>query len=512
MKKSDVGEAQHEPCAKRLCDDSFRQVVDHSPDGIIIHRDGKCLYANVAFLELFGVESLESILGTSVYEFVQPDEHAALQDRVRRMMASAEQVPVRETRLLRQDGSEWVADLTARRVLFDGEPAIASIARDITERKKMTARMMHMDRMIAAGTLAAGVGHELNNPLTYVIGNLDFALGQLPETEALAGARKALEDALEGSQRIRTIVRQLRTFSADEEDTRETVSLRGVIESVVGMAANEIRHRAELVMELDGQICVYGNENKLGQVMLNLLINAAHAIEEGARRQNKICVRTATDGPWSVVEVSDTGQGIAADQLPRIFDPFFTTKSVGQGTGLGLYICQRIVESHEGRIEVESTPGEGTHIRVLLPNAEHLSASQSLTGGAEVEALERGRVLVIDDEPLIGRALKRMLGNDHEVTAFVSARRALEHLEEDCGFDLILCDLMMPDVTGMDFHRRVRKQTPALAERIVFITGGAFTPKALEFLEATTNPCLEKPLDIDTVRDLVRQRIAQAGE
>lgn len=519
----DVTEQEELRRRAQLTERGFRQVIEHSPDGIAVHRDNKFLYANPSFLQLVGVEQPDELIGTWVYEFVHVEDRPALQDRVRRMLTDAEKVPVRETRLLRSDGSEWTADLTARRVIFDGEPAIVSIARDITERKKMTAQMMQMDRMIAAGTLAAGVGHEINNPLTYVTSNIEFSLERLAQFERrveavldaaqhptmlgeLGSMYEALSDAREGSGRIRDIVGQLRTFSPGEESERTTLAIRPVIESVLGMVSNEIRHRAKLVMDLDDEPRVRGNKNKLGQVFVNLLINAAHAIEEGARDDNEIHIRTQAADSWVIIEVTDSGAGIPEEELPRIFDPFFTTKPVGQGTGLGLYICQRIVESHGGRIEVESQRGEGTVVRIRLPRVGQADAGgPDGKPGAEPGA-KCGRVLIIDDEPMIGRAVSRALADAHEVTSLSSAHQALEQLEHE-SFDLILCDLMMPDLTGMDFYAHVDDRFPGLAESIVFITGGAFTPRALEFLEHTPNPCLDKPLELERVRRLVEERV-----
>lgn len=493
--------------SSKVSEGDFREIIEHSPDGIAIHRDERFLYINPSFLKFFHVDDVADVIDRPVYEFVHPDEHAALRERVRKLLGGIGQIPLRETRLLRADGSEWVAELTARRVTFEGEPAIASIARDITDRKKMTAQMMQMDRMIAAGTLAAGVGHEINNPLTYVTANLEFALEQLADRSELQGVCEALTDARDGSRRIRDIVSQLRTFSPDDDNVQEELSVLRVVESVLGMVSNEIRHRARLVMECDANARAFGNENKLGQVILNLLINAAHAIDEGAREQNEIRVRTDVNDEWTILEITDTGAGISATELPRIFDPFFTTKPVGQGTGLGLYVCQRIVEEHNGRIEVDSELGAGTTARVFLPATGRAGLEPGRDGGAAPAPSARARILVIDDEPMICRSLKRMLGREHDVTTLASAGEALERLEAGDTFDLVLCDLMMPEVTGMDFHQRVNERFPEMVDAIVFFTGGAFTPRATEFIAETSNICLEKPLDVAALRELVNERV-----
>ncbi len=376
----------------QLSERGFREVIEYAPDGIAIHRDEKFLYVNSAFIDKFGVDDADELLGTYVFNFVHPDEHSDLKARVRRMLATGEQVPMRETVLLRADGSEWVADLTGRMVIFDGAPAIASIARDITEKKRMAARMMQMDRMITAGTLAAGVGHEINNPLSYVTTNLEFSSRSLKDLqESLdtpgdeqrhdidhASLRRdidvvieAVDDAIHGGNRIRNIVKQLHTFSPDDNNSRRSTNLRSIIDSVVDIVSHKIRDRARLIIvDDDPPQAVDGAPSRLAQVFLNLLLNAIHAIDEGNVEENEIRIELAERDQWLVVEVSDTGAGIKEAQLPRIFDPFFTTKPVDKGSGLGLYICQQIVEAHDGRIEVESEPGRGTLFRVLLPQVK----------------------------------------------------------------------------------------------------------------------------------------------
>ena len=399
---------------------------------------------------------------------------------------------------------------------------------DVTERKLMQARLLHADRMVSVGTLAAGVAHEINNPLAYVIANLDLiAARRLPELvrqiEALGGAAAAAAAALagevgevaemvrvarDGAERVRHVVGDLRTFSRPDDEEAKQVDVRRVLEASVSLAWNEIRHRATLVKEYGEAPPVAANEARLGQVFLNLLVNAAQALPFGSAQDHRIRVVTGTcEGGRALVEISDTGEGIPPEVLPRIFDPFFTTKPVGVGTGLGLWICQGIVASLGGEIEVESEAGRGTTFRVYLPAADGAPAKEAPSGSPAPSGAKRGRILVVDDEPAIGRALARLLSDEHDVVAALSGREALEILRKDDRFDVILCDLMMPDTTGEQVHDALARDRPDLALRIVFATGGAFSGRMREFLERVPNVRLEKPFDSERLLALLRRRV-----
>jgi CheY-like chemotaxis protein len=258
---------------------------------------------------------------------------------------------------------------------------------------------------------------------------------------------------------------------------------------------------------------VLGSEHRLGQVFLNLLINAAQAIPEGAADRNLVNVVTGVaDDGRVVVEITDTGAGIPEDVLPRIFDPFFTTKPVGVGTGLGLSIVHGIVSGMGGEIKVRSEPGMGTIFTVLLPPAPPAPApADAPAPRPRAEAPHAGDVLVVDDEPLVGRAVTRILSPPHRVTLASSGAEALALLEAH-RYDVVLCDLMMPGMSGMDLHERVARSAPEVASRMVFLTGGAFTDGAREFLARVPNARLEKPFEPAVIRDAVAARLAGRGQ
>lgn len=365
----------------------------------------------------------------------------------------------------------------------------------------MQHRLSIADRMASIGTLAAGVAHEVNNPLAYVKTNVDFAVASAKELPPPIA--EALTQAQEGIERIRVTVRDLKTFTRAEEETRKLVDVNRVLESSLSMAGNEIKHRARLVRSFGDVGRVLMNEAKLGQVLLNLLVNAAHAIGDGVPADNCITVRTTDDGEHVTIEIGDTGRGIPAVDMPHIFEPFFTTKPVGEGTGLGLALCHSVISGAGGDVRVTSTVGQGTTVRVILPRSK-LTAIASSKPPPMGDAERRARLLIIDDEPMLIRALVRLLGAVHEVTGKTDAPAALALIEAGERYDVILCDLMMPGMSGMAFYERLQQVSPEMARRVVFASGGAFTPKAQAFFETCTNPRIDKPLDPIALREIIR--------
>ncbi|MFL5352000.1 ATP-binding protein [Archangium sp.] len=409
---------------------------------------------------------------------------------------------------------------------YAGTPHLVSMFPDVTERKQMHARLLLADRMASVGTLAAGVAHEINNPLAYVLANLGYAHEELAhqvecgpaQPDAAPGRLKTIRDALgearQGADRVRTIVGDLKTFSREAQDPIRPVDVKRVLDSTLNLASGEIRHRARLVKQYGEDVPpVRGNDSRLGQVFLNLLVNAAQAIpSDGDADHHEIRVTTRMAGPGKVaVEVSDTGAGIAPELMGRIFDPFFTTKPPGVGTGLGLSICHNLITAMGGEMHVHSDLGKGTTFQVLLPAAltpeepVREASVPAVTGGP------RGRVLVIDDEPMLCSAVERILRPHHDVVFTTLAAEVLPRLEAGEHFDLILCDLMMPRMNGMDFHAALHRLRPELTGRVIFLTGGAFTAQARTFLERVPNRRVEKPFDARALLAVTREVLATTG-
>jgi two-component system, cell cycle sensor histidine kinase and response regulator CckA len=442
-------------------------------------------------------------------------------------------------------GQEFPATVHLTRMEIDGHPLLHATVRDETEVKRLQAMLRQSDRLNSMGTLAAGVAHEINNPLTYVIHNIESLREDLPrltgalgrgvsmlraevgdetfmnrvgpdvallEPAALNDMSERAQEALEGIERIKTISRAIGAFSRVESTERFRVDLNYAIECATTMALTVIKFRATLVVNLAKLPAVWASVGKLSQVFLNLLINAAHAIEEGNVQGNRIELCTWAEDDQVFATVEDTGKGVSEAHISRIFEPFFTTKPAGIGSGLGLPICRNIIEEFGGEIRVASKPGKGTCFTVRLPVRRGISeAPPAMTNAAPVDLPHaRGRVLLIDDEPSILTVLVGLLQRDHDVVAAASGEAARAILAGDQSFDVILCDLMMPGMSGMDVHAWVAAHHPALAQRIVFVTGGAFTPQALEYVTRVGNLRLDKPYEPAKLEQLISDRVTSA--
>ena len=503
---------------------SFHSLIEATPDAVIVHRDRRVVYVNAALLDLLGYDSAAELAGASV-ETIIPER---IRESVRKRHAQLQEtgvVPVHEGGLLRRDGVEVPVEVQALKVEFGGGTAVLTTARDISQRQQLTAKMMQMDRVISVGTLAAGVGHEINNPLTFIESNLTFAARTIEDIQsrlardepvaedlgvALGELGAAMAEAREGTERVADVVRALRRLSRDDDHEVALVDLGPVIESAVKMASNEARHRAQLQIELERLPPVMGNASRLGQVVLNLVVNAAQAIELGRAAENTIIVRALERGKKVVLEVQDTGCGIPAEDIRRIYDPFFTTKPPGQGTGLGLSICREIVEAHDAEILVESEVGRGTTFRVVLPAAPE--AREDTSSRAPLVDLERRlRVLIVDDEPSVCTGFERLLRRTHDVESAGDGEQALAKITSGKTYDVILCDLMMPNMTGMELHEKLAALSADTARRIVFLSGGTFAPKARQFVASVANPCLTKPVRAKYLRQILAEHAAKCS-
>jgi PAS domain S-box-containing protein len=372
--RADAARARTEDLRRRS-EQNFRTLIERSPDAVAVYQGAVVVYVNPRMLALLGYDTPEGIVGRGPLEFVHPEDRPMVTRRIQDYSLRGMETPPVEERFVRKDGVAVPVEVISIPIFFDEAPSTLVHARDLTERKRLEAQLVMADRLASVGRLAATVGHEINNPLAFVLANLELSLEGFAEGGPLDAARareiaEMLREAREGAERVRHIVRDLKVFSRGESDEIRAVDPRRVIDSCISMAKGEIRHRARLVKRYGFTPRVLANEARLGQVLLNLLINAAHAIPEDAPGEHTITVTTGTDPRGLVeIEVHDTGSGIPDDVKKHIFEPFFTTKPGGAGTGLGLSICQNIVAALGGEITVESEVGKGTAFRVYLPAA-----------------------------------------------------------------------------------------------------------------------------------------------
>jgi PAS domain S-box-containing protein len=471
----------------------LKAVVDHAPvvcwsadrEGIITLSEG-------AGLSSLGVRSGQ-LVGQSVFELYR--DHPTVSDNIRRALEGESFWYTTQVAAVDAVYETWIMPVREA----DGEVGgILAVSNDVSEIRRLQERTIQADRVMALGTLAASVAHEINNPLTYVLSyleELESSLSTLEGGKTVERARRALEPVKKGVERIATITRDLRTFSRPDDVRLEPIDLGTVVESVLTLLRKEIEARAQLVLTLERARPVLANEARLVQVVLNLLLNAIQALPQGDPSKHRITISVRDEGDWVVVEVTDSGPGVGREDRDRIFDPFVTTKPVGVGTGLGLFVCRNVVRGLGGDVTVGERDGGGAAFRVHLPVGER--ARRTSDPAPRVEPVPDVRVLVVEDDPLVARSFAdRLRAEGIAVDLAASAEQALGILSGGAVFDLIYCDLMMKEKTGMDFAEELDARSPHLHERVVFMTGGAFTPRAAAFVEENSGRCVDKPFDI----------------
>jgi len=501
----------------------YRTLFDEYRDGLLLSApDGTLVDANAAVVTLFGYDDKEEFLqlGTKALFYGPPETE---RERLRHMyLENGFVLRDVDVDVRHKDGSKRNVVVTSTPIRNEAREitGFRTIVRDVTESRALEARLRQMQKLEAVGLLAAGVAHEINNPLTYVVGNLETLREELRRIGdgARAGAflesvRTRIADACDGTQRVRQIVRDLKTFARLDEEDRGAVDVVSVVGNAIKLASAEIRYRARLHTDLAAVPPALANEGRLSQVFVNLLVNAAQAIEEGAVERNEIRVVTSASEADVKVEISDTGRGIAPEHLERLFDPFFTTKSKNGGSGLGLAICYKIVSSYGGTIDVDSRVGAGSRFVVRLPIAKSApSAAEPLVvEPAPRQRVGRPRILVVDDEPFVLSTIRMILDREHDVVGVASGSEALRLLENDTRFDLVLCDLMMQRGSGMELYGELVRRDSPLARRMAFMTGGAYTPDARRLLAKSPNPCIDKPFGPAELTSIVDQILRGNG-
>ena len=405
------------------------------------------------------------------------------------------------------------------------------------ENSRLLQEIVQSARLVSVGQIAASVAHEINNPVAYILGSQGFLdeqlgnLGQLGEVIARAGdadeiraafaamggscliqeLQRASADLREGALRVRDIVREIGALARSDATSATVFDLNEAVRSALRVAGIQLRHLATVTDQLGEDVLIRGNQGRLSQVFVNLLVNAGQAFER--RTANTVTVTSERIGANVVVRIADNGRGITPDNLPRVFEAFFTTKPVTAGTGLGLAISREIVRSHGGDIHVESAPGHGAEFTIILPYSGAAAVRTRPPSGRQKtgELPMPLRLLFVDDEPNIRRGYQRAFGKHHEVAVAGDGREALTLLDAGADFDVVICDLTMPNMTGMELFERLQVLHPRLTDRVIFVTGGAPTVEAQQFLATTTCPVLAKPFERQELTALIEAHRPASG-
>ena len=503
---------------RQLAEDRLAFAIDHAPVIFFtLDQQGVITFCAGAGLKGIGVSGQE-LVGRSVLD-IYPNNSEVLANLAR--VRAGETV----TGTSRLGDGIIESFLTPLRGESGEIIGVTGVSTDVTEQRRLQAKAIQSDRIMAMGTLAASVAHEINNPLTYILGSVDELqrhLARLEEVSLPPQARHELEpmaarlkEIRTGAERVRHVAHDLRSFARPDDETVSAVQVAAVARAVLELVRKEIEARARLVLDLQEAPAVRANEARLVQVILNLLVNAWQALDPGNPGKHEIGLRTLADGRRALIEVWDTGPGVPPEQRERVFEPFFSTKQTGQGTGLGLFVCRNIVTAFGGSITVHDHAGGGALFRVTLPAAvtgmmrrltPPVGAGDSAAHPASIIGPgRRGRVLIVDDDEWVARSLAQSLTPEYDVTVVKNGEHAVALLTTSPAFDLVYCDLMMSEVTGMDVYDRLAERAPSVLPKLVFMTGGAFTPRAARFVEERKDVVVHKPFDVvaETRRRLV---------
>jgi PAS domain S-box-containing protein len=492
----------------------FRSLMENALDIItVMEADGTIRYESPSVERVMGYAPGE-LVGRNAFDFVPAEDAQRIAELFRGAQGQPGYTASLEFRFRHKDGSWRVLEGVGKDMSQD--PVVAGIvvnSRDITERKRVEEELQRQresrhqsEKLADMGTLLAGVAHELNNPLAVVMGYsgmLEQALADGPHARRAGKIVKAAD-------RCVRIVRNFLALARQHRPERKEVRLNQIIEEAVELLAYPLRvDDVEVALRLANDPPVlWADPHQLHQVLVNLITNAHQAMHSAPPpRRLVITSRVDAAGARVSLEVADTGPGIPSEIRERIFEPFFTTKPEGQGTGLGLSLCQGIVEGHGGAIRIETEPGRGATFIVELPVVAPPAADRAV-GASDAAPVRRGAaILVVDDEIEVGRLLADLLAVDaHQVETASNGAEALEKLEER-DYDLILSDLRMPRLDGPGLYREVERRHPALLSRFIFITGDTLNAETRGFLEQVTVPSLHKPFDFGQVMAVVRRAL-----
>lgn len=509
----------------------FRALVECSSDAIFLSNfeTGAFEEFNQEACRLFGYPS-EELLGKTGRSLHPPSRGEEV-DEISHELVGTGKAWRPAVRFQRKDGTQFVGELRAHCYEVEGKKLYVTFIRDLSlqdarERELQEAygnlretqsQLVHSARLAAVGQLAAGIAHEVNNPAAYVMTNLEVLAGRLSEVsphdptevkELVLEARDCVSDCLEGLERIAGIVKGLKAFARIDHRHIERLNINDTINTAVNLVRPQTRHAATVRLALHSEREIVADRGRLVQVFVNLLLNAAQAIDEGGG--DTIFVDSLDTAEGTLVRVADNGPGIPPAFRKQIFDPFFTTKPADKGTGLGLSLCSDILNQHAASLRLDEGSPRGTCFELSFPRDTGLIPAETESLQVTSPHVPRARLLIIDDEVPLVRAYRRSLGQHHDVTVAFNGQEALAILSENQNFDVILCDLMMPGIDGVEVYESALKIDGTLRERFVFCTGGATSTHTREFVSERGIHLLEKPVDFATLNHAILEVIRKS--
>lgn len=494
----------------------FATTLRSLTDAVVtVDLRGNVTFLNPAAEALLGVDA-ETAVGEPFSSVLDESRHAPISDGITEGLNDTERVERTSEDIIGHDGDVKHIDRTVSRVLDGNRPlGVAMVVRDLTEAKAAERKLELVDRMASLGTMAAGVAHELRNPLTVLRARSSLLLEEYARLESelltavegghrpplLAALRDIANSQIEiaaAGERMQVILSDLRAFVRPEPTGPGGCDVHAAIATAIRTTAHEVRLAARVATRLENVPPVDIDQLRLVQVLVNLLVNAAHAIGPGKAVENEISLATYNiDSERVAIDVSDTGPGVPAELEAQLFEPFFTTKGREQGTGLGLSICRGILTARGGELRLERGSDRGALFRVVLRLAAETASE--VVAPEPTPPFRRGRILVIDDDKMILEAIVRVLRR-HEVVVEQSGTGALTRIRTEAPFDLILSDMMMPAMTGPELYEQLLRENPSAAARVVFVSGGAETDLAKPLQETLPNRFIQKPFEVNALR------------
>ncbi len=475
-------------CEKvRNSEEEYKLLVDEINDGFFVLKDKKLVYVNKTFARMLDYEP-EDIMGRDASHFLSSKAYPRFEQLV---LNDNEHSALGEFHLKSREGADVPVEIRVTRTYKDDQPSLVGICRDIRERKALWDKIIRAEKLASLGGLIAGIAHELNNKLTPIL-----AYAELMEGSALdAQDRRRIEVIANSAMGAKKVVDSLLLFARQEKPQRKYIDINEVVNNTLNLLQYQFKDdNITLKVDLSPDLpLLYADFYQMEQVFLNIIKNAFESME-GIGGQ--LIIRSLREGENILVQVSDTGVSISPEVLPVIFDPFFTTKAEGRGTGLGLSLCHGIVQEHGGEIQVTDEQGIKTfQIRLPLVKLESSDGQDKPLSGASREHKVRGAILIIDDEESITGLLDELLQDKYDVATVSNGSQAVEMLANR-EFDLIISDIKMPGMDGIELFKWIEAHRPSYKRKIIFATGITFDNEVHAFLEKTKNPYLTKPFNI----------------
>jgi PAS domain S-box-containing protein len=452
----------------------YRSLFEHLPDGVVVHRDNRVLFANPAAVRLLGVRDVAELATRQISDFVVPIDRDIVRERVERVVGESTPVPTIELRIQRADRRILTVEATSMPLRINGFAAVQTILHDVSERHLLEEQFRQSQKMDAIGRLAGGVAHDFNNLLTVIQAHAEFALSA---TETEEDRRRDIEEIRKTANNAARLTRQLLTFSRKQSVIPSAIDLNEAITGMLAMLERLIGDNIEVVTVAGEHLApIWADPSQIEQVLLNLAVNARDAMPEGGVLRFETANITVgegyvgaaalaiPEGQYVMLAVQDTGVGMTEEIRSRVFEPFFTTKRPGQGTGLGLSTVYGIVKQSGGHIWVYSEPGMGTAFKVFFPlHYADSSTGHPVSAGGMVSEAPSAHLLVVEDDASVRTAVVRALrGAGYTVTEAKQAEEALAAIASEPGIDLLITDMIMPGMPGTTLLAEARAHRPDL--------------------------------------------------